>query len=127
MGVKKKERLKMNENEKKYVEKTLKKYEEPKSKSKLDELRTLDKKAKRNANIFAYVFGIIGALVLGFGMCIAMEIILTDLMWLGIIIGVIGIFMVCINYFIYQSILNKDKEKYAPKIKAISQELLKNE
>ena len=52
----------MELNEKKYVEKTLKNYEE-KGYTKLDELKNLDKLAKRRATVFAYVFGVIGTLI----------------------------------------------------------------
>lgn len=113
----------MNANEKRYVEKTLKSYEE-KQVTKLDELRALDKKAKKGANIFAYVFGSIGALVLGFGMCVAMKVILPNLMVVGIIVGLVGILMVSVNYFIHQKLLEKGKRKYADQIKELSNELL---
>ncbi len=114
----------MNENEKKYVEETLKKYTTQKTSSKLDELKALDKKAKRKAHIFAYVFGTIGTLILGFGMCVAMKVILPQLMWLGIVVGVVGILMISLNYVIFKNIWKKDKEKYANQIKNLSQELL---
>lgn len=113
----------MDINEKKYVEKTLKSYQQKES-TKLDQLKKLDSLAKRRANIFAYVFGTIGSLVLGFGMCVAMGVILKDLIWLGIVVGVIGIFMVSINYYFYQKILENDKKKYAAQIKELSNELL---
>ena len=90
----------MSFNEKKYVEKILSNYQE-KEVTKLDELKALDKKATKGAQTFAYVFGTIGSLVLGFGMCVAMKIILANLMWFGIIVGLVGIFMVTINYFIH--------------------------
>lgn len=117
----------MEINEKKYVEKTLKNYEE-KGYTKLDELKNLDKLAKRRAIIFAYIFGVIGALILGLGMCMAMKIILSGeiFMILGIIIGLVGIAMVSFNYSIYKKILNHDKAKYADQIKKISNELLNN-
>ena len=113
----------MNTNEKKYVEKTLKSYEEKKT-TKLDELRALDKKAKSGANIFAYVFGSIGALVLGLGMCIAMEVILAGNMAVGIVIGLVGIAMVSLNYFIHQKLLASSKRKYAEQIRTLSNEIL---
>lgn len=113
----------MNANEKKYVEKTLKSYEE-KEVTKIDELRALDKKAKKGANVFAYVFGSIGSLVLGFGMCVAMQVILADLMVVGIIVGLVGIAMVSSNYWLYQKLLLKGKKKYAEQIKNLSNELL---
>ena len=37
--------------------------------TKLDELKKLDKKVKRPAQIFAYVYGSLSSLVLGTGMC----------------------------------------------------------
>ena len=45
--------------------------------SKLDELKALDKKVKRPAQIFAYVYGSLSSLVLGTGMCFAMKVIGT--------------------------------------------------
>ena len=112
----------MNAVDQKYVEKVLKSYEEKKT-TKIDELRALDKKATLGANIFAYTFGSIGSLVLGFGMCVAMQVILANLIWIGI---VVGIFMVSINYFIYKALLAKGKAKYGEEIIQISNELLEN-
>lgn len=116
----------MNKNEKTYIEKIVKDYSE-KQTTKLDKLKTLDKKAKTPARIFAYTFGIIGSLVLGFGMSVAMKVILADKMILGIIVGIIGIAMVSVNYFIYQAILKKSKNKYANEIKKLSDEILHEE
>ena len=106
----------MTSNDKKYVERVLNDYQE-KQTTKIDELKSLDKKAKTFPNVFAYVFGSISALVLGFGMCLAMEVILPGFMWLGIIIGVVGIALVTVNYFLYNVILAKNKAKYAEQIK----------
>jgi len=113
----------MNEKETRYVEKTLKGYSD-KPATKLDELKSLDKEARRGATVFAYVFGTIGALVLGFGMCVAMKVILEDLMLAGIIIGLIGIAMVGVNYSIYQKMLTNSKRKYKDRIEKLSKELL---
>ena len=128
----------MNANEKKYVEKTLRSYEE-KEVTKLDELRALDKKAKSGATIFAYVFGSIGSLVLGFGMCVAMKVILADLMIVGIIIGLelkgtevkslrLGKASLIDTYGSYEDgeifIENLKIEEYANQIKELSNELL---
>ena len=113
----------MNEKETKYVERTLKGYKDQPV-TKLDELRNLDKEAKRGPKLFAYVFGSIGALVLGFGMCIAMQVILADLMVAGIIIGLIGIAMVSVNYSIYNKMLTNSKRKYKDRIEKLSNELL---
>ena len=95
----------MSKQEKQYIEKIASDYQESKP-SKLDQLKALDRKAKKGAQIFAYIFGSIGALVLGIGMCFAMKVIpnLSLPMPLGIIIGLLGIAMVSINYFIYKKI-----------------------
>ena len=91
--------------------------------TKLDELKALDRKVKRPAGVFAYVFGTIGALVLGTGMCLAMKII-GDLMIPGIIIGLAGIAMVSSTYSIYKAILKSRKNKYSSQIIEISDDLL---
>ena len=115
----------MSTNEKLYVEKTLKSYQE-KEITKIGELKALDKKAKQTPKVFAYVFGSIGALVLGFGMCVAMKVILADLMWIGIIVGIIGIAMVVSNVYLYNYLLAKNKRKYAEQITKLSNEILEN-
>lgn len=110
----------MNEN--KIVEKIVNSYTE-KENTKLDELKALDSKVKKPALIFAYVFGSISALLLGFGMCVAMQVILADLMWLGIVVGVVGIALCLLTYPIYKRILNSRKNKYREQILSISNEL----
>lgn len=112
----------MENKEKNYIENLMKSYQ-GKETSKLEQLRQLDKRVKRPATVFAYVFGTIGALVLGFGMCLAMEV-LFDLMPLGIVIGIVGIFMVSVNYFLYQRILDRRKNKYTSEIMELSKSLL---
>ena len=98
----------------------------PKNTNKLQALKKLDRKAKQGAEIFAYTFGIISSLILGTGMCFAMEIIGNKTivtMILGIIIGLIGIFGVSINYFIYKKLLNKGKMKYGSDIIQLAKEI----
>ena len=115
-----------NEIEKEYVQNLREEYTEHK-RDELDELRDLDRKVKLPALIFAYAFGIIGALVLGLGMCLAMKVIGASLplsLPVGIAIGCVGIAMVAANYFFYRTILVARKKKYAPKILAATDELL---
>ena len=97
----------------------------PKDNSKIVALRKLDAKAKNPANIFAYTFGIISALVLGTGMSLAMQVIGSGVtgMILGIIIGIIGIIGCCVNYPIYKKLLKKGKEKYAYEIVELAREI----
>ena len=91
--------------------------------TKLDELKSLDKKVKRPAKVFAYILGVTGALVLGTGMCLAMNII-GNIMAVGIVVGLLGILMTAVNYPIYKQILKKRKRKYGAKIISLSEEII---
>ena len=97
----------------------------PKDTSKVVALKKLDKKAKLPANIFAYSFGTIGALVFGLGMCLSMQVIGagTGMFVLGIVLGIIGIALVSINYPIYMKLLAHGKQKYAFEIMELAKEI----
>ena len=95
----------------------------PQEQTKLEKLRKLDKQVKLPATMFAYIFGIVGALVLGTGMCLAMKVI-GNIVWLGVVVGLIGIAMVSANYLIYKAILNSRKKKYGNQIIQLSDEIL---
>lgn len=112
----------MNKTELTAIEKIKASYKK-KETTKFDELKALDKRVKRPAQIFAYVFGALSSLVLGTGMCLAMKVI-GDSMALGIIIGVIGMVLMGITYPVYKLILNKRKNKYSDKIFELSNDLL---
>ena len=122
----------MNRNDKSFmVEKIRTKYVEKKDSS-LDELRKLDKKVKRPAEVFAYIFGSIGAIVMGAGMSLVMTDIaatlgLGDMMIPGIVIGVVGMVLAIINYPIYKGILSSRKKKYAERVLELSNKILSEE
>ena len=107
-----------------YAESIAKEYA-PKNNSKIAALRKLDKKAKLPANIFAYTFGIIAALIAGTGMCLSMQVIggTIPFMIIGIIIGTIGFIGTGINYPIYKKILESGKKKYAYEIVELAREI----
>ncbi len=107
-----------------YAESIAKEYA-PKDSSKIVALRKLDRKAKLPATIFTFTFGIISSLVLGTGMCLAMQVIGsgTIMMVLGIIIGIIGIIGCAVNYPIYKRILENGKKKYAFEIVELAKEI----
>ena len=97
-----------------------------KSTSKVVALKKLDNKVKRPANIFAYTFGVVSALILGVGMCLSMKVIgdgSTALTVLGIIIGVIGMVGAGLNYPLFRKILNSRKEQYAGDIIRLAEEI----
>lgn len=98
----------------------------PKDTSKVVALKKLDRKAKSKANIFAYTFGVITALVLGVGMCLSMGVIgggSTVITVVGIIVGIIGIVGVSVNYPIYKKLLENGKKQYAFEIMQLAKEI----
>ncbi len=111
-----------------YAESIAKEYA-PKDNSKIVALKKLDNKAKMPATIFTYTFGIVSSLVLGTGMCFAMEVLGsgTAAMVLGIVIGIIGLMGCGVNYPIYKKMLNKGKEKYAFEIVELAREISEQE
>ncbi len=119
------------EKQNKYIEKVRDSYT-PHERTKLDELKELDKKVKTPAIVFAYVFSSVAALIFGVGMCLAMQVIGAQLMSpavlmaMGVITGCVGIELCIANYFIYNALLNSRKKKYGNKIVALSNELLDN-
>ena len=97
----------------------------PKDNSKIVALKKLDKKAKLSATIFTYTFGIISSLIVGTGMCLAMQVIGIGVvsMVAGIVIGIIGFILCGINYPIYKKMLERDKAKYAYEIVELACEI----
>ena len=98
----------------------------------LDELKELDTKVKRPANVFAYIFGSISAIIMGCGMSLVMTDIaemvgIADPMLYGTIIGIVGLFMAIINYPIYKGILGSRRKKYAEKIIALSDKIMEGQ
>lgn len=95
----------------------------------LDALKELDAKVKRPANVFAYTYGSVSAVVMGAGMSLVMTEIgaiigLASAMVPGIVIGVVGMGMALSTYPIYKKMLNARKKKYAPRIMELSEKLL---
>ncbi len=95
-------------------------------KTKLDELKELNKKVKRPVEIFAYIFGVLSCLILGTGMCMVMPEVITGMMIPGIIVGLIGIGLCVLNWFIFNKRIASRKKKYADKIISLSDEILNN-
>ena len=107
-----------------YAESIAKEYA-PKDSSKIVALRKLDRRAKRPSTIFTYTWGTVFALVLGTGMCFAMQVIgsgMTDMV-IGIAVGVVGIIGCGVNYPIYKKMLARGKKKYAYEIVQLAREI----
>ena len=113
-----------------YAEKIVSEYSEnSKPESKVSALKKLDQKVKRPAEIFAYTYGIIGSLILGTGMSLAMNVIgnFAGQMIVGIVVGLVGIFMMATNHIFYKKILAKGKNKYAFEIVELAKEIVNEE
>ena len=99
---------------------------------KMARLRRLDASVTNTAQAIALVFGVIGTLILGFGMSLCM----TDIgeilgsyrdmaMIIGIIVGVIGGILASLAYPIYNAIVKVKRNKLAPEIIRLTDELMK--
>ncbi len=110
--------------ENKEIQEIRKKYL-PQKESKLDELKRLDGIVQSSGMIEALCVGIIGCLIFGTGMCLAMQVIASGqlFMILGILVGIIGAAVMLTAHPIYKKIYNKAKAKYAPRILELTEEL----
>ena len=120
----------MNKNDQEFLVQKIRTQYTEREHTALDELKELDTKVKRPANVFAYIFGSISAIIMGSGMSLVMTDIadvvgITNPMLWGIVIGIIGMFMAIINYPIYKSILGSRRKKYADKVIALSDKIMK--
>lgn len=97
---------------------------------KMAQLRRLDAGVYSKATAAALAVGIIGTLMMGSGM----SLIMTDIgrllgtalaMIVGLGIGVVGILLVCLAYPVYNRTLKKAREKIAPEIIRLTDELMK--
>ena len=107
----------------------------PREEDKMEKLCRLDRSATKKAQAWSLTLGIIGALILGTDMSLAM----TDLgasletywnrqsvvMSLGIAIGVVGLVLVALAYPVYNRILQKERNRIAPEILRLTDELMK--
>ena len=119
----------MKKNEQEFLVQKIRTQYTEKEHTSLDQLKELDAKVKRPANVFAYTFGSIASIVMGSGMSLVMTDIgelvgITDPMLPGIIIGIAGMVMAIINYPIYKGILGARRKKYADKIIALSDSIM---
>lgn len=107
------------------------KYETPEENG-MDKLRKLDEAVTKKATKASVTLGTLGALIMGTGM----SLILTDLgtvfgmqgmacITIGILIGLVGIVLVALAYPVYSIKLKKEREKIAPEILKLTEELMR--
>ena len=99
---------------------------------KMARLRRLDASVTNTAQVVALVFGVIGTLILGFGMSLVMTELAESLgisgdvaMVIGIIVGIVGGILASLAYPIYNAIVKAKRKKLAPEIIRLTDELMK--
>ena len=100
----------------------------PKEEDKMAELRKLHAIPTQKAQAASLAVGVIGALILGTGMSLCM----TELsgflggtaMFIGIPVGIAGMVLAALAYPIHNRVLKKEREKIAPEILKLTEELL---
>ena len=94
----------------------------PREMTKLDQLRALDAGVTRRGTAVSLVHGVLYSLILGLGMSCC-------LVWAGrlfvpgIVIGCVGLAGVAATYPIYNRIVKQDRERIAPEILRLTEEL----
>lgn len=119
----------MNKKDQQFMAQKIRTQYMEKTPSELDALRELDSKVKRPANVFAYAFGSVSAIIMGAGMSLVMTDIgatvgITSALVPGIAIGVLGLGMSLLTYPIYKGILNSRKKKYGAEILKLSDDIM---
>ena len=119
----------MNNNDQEFLVQKIRTQYTEKQHTELDELKALDAKVKRPANVFAYTYGSAGAIIMGAGMSLVMTEVgaiigLTNAMVFGIAVGIVGLGMALSTYPIYKRILSSRKKKYAGEILALSEKIM---
>ena len=94
----------------------------PRGEDKLAQLRRLDRSSTRKGTALSIALGVAGCLLLGVGMCCTM--VWMDALFLpGVLIGILGIAAVAAAYPLYTRITKKEREKLAPQILKLTEEL----
>ena len=96
----------------------------PKEENKMEQLQRLDASATQKATVYAIIVGVIGALIMGAGMSCCL--VWTDALLIpGIVIGIIGMAVLAVAYPLYNRTLKKERERIAPEILRLTDELMK--
>lgn len=101
------------------------KYSAPKEREdKMERLRRLDRSVTKPGTIVSLIVGVVSTLVMGTGMSMCM--VWGDKLFIsGIIVGVAGMIGVIAAYPLYSLVTKRRREKLAPEIIRLSDELMK--
>ena len=90
--------------------------------TKLEELKRLDSLVQNSGVTQSLCAGMVGCLVFGLGLCLAMEVI-GQMIWLGVILGLVGTVGMLAAFPVYRKYFNKAKAQYTPRILELAAEL----
>ena len=100
----------------------------PKEEDKMEQLRRLHSIPTQTAQAASLAIGVLGTLILGTGMSLCMTELGAALghlaMVIGILVGLFGLVMVALAYPVYNIVLRKERQRIAPEILRLSDELL---
>ena len=104
------------------VESIRKKYL-PKEEDKMEQLRRLDASVGKKGMVISLIVGVLSCLVMGLGMCCCL---VWRGVWFipGIVIGLAGIAGVALAYPVYMRVTQKERERIAPEILRLTDELM---
>lgn len=107
------------------IKKIREKYSAPKEREdKMEQLRRLDRSVTKPGTIVSLIVGIVSSLIMGTGMSMCM--VWADKLFIpGIIVGVAGMIGVIVAYPLYSLVTKRRREKLAPEIIRLSDELMK--
>ena len=92
--------------------------------SKMDKLRRMDKQVTKKGTLCSVIIGVIGTLIMGVGMTFVLE--LQSAFFVpGIIIGIVGMGFMAVALPVYNLVTQKEREKIAPEILRLTEELMK--
>lgn len=96
----------------------------PPKEDKMEQLRKMDASVTMHATMWAIVLGVIGTLIFGAGMSCTL-VGAQNFFIPGIVIGVVGLMVMGAAFPVYNLIVKKEREKIAPQILALAEELSK--
>ena len=94
----------------------------PREETKLEELKRLDSLVQNSGVTESLCAGMVGCLIFGLGLCLAMEVV-GQMIWLGVILGFIGAVGMLVAFPVYRRFFNKAKAQHTPRILELAAEL----
>lgn len=94
----------------------------PKEDNKLAQLRKLDASVTNKATMIGILIGLAGCLMFGGGMSMVL-VVGIDMLLPSLLLGIPGILAMVMAYPTYKKVIEKERERIAPQILALTEEL----